>query len=432
LDDARVRAAAVWCVRVTTHGTTQFSTGSGGSTQTKVTIASSSSPSKVSMYRRTASMFVELLLHGALVSVMLVWAYVAGVGTRWQPAAVVGGGVGGVVVVVVEFGAYVAGVAAYARVVRVGSGRLGAWIARTLPSPPFLHPLADVATASKWHCQWWKLEVHWALAVYGAFVVLVADATESEPIAGDAAASFERPVSPAMRRLYFAQVAAWLYTSVSHVCWEARRRDYHVMYAHHVTTLALLIGSWALNATRLGAAVVLLHDVSDLPVSAMQLVNAVKLQGRRGWYASETCFALGYVTWIGTRLYLFPVHVIAHASAVTRTRRVRSVGTAIFVGSTFADADMAAHTVWMQRLVLLLQALACMHVWWFGMLSRIAYKVATKGAHAAGQDEYATSSSLSSAVSASASADRDTVAVTTAAAAATRGKSKSNSKSKSK
>jgi hypothetical protein len=56
---------------------------------------------------------------------------------------------------------------------------------------------------------------------------------------------------------------------------EGRKRERaevdRYMVLHHLITAALCIGSWALNYTRIGALVMFLHDVSDVPLDVMRL-----------------------------------------------------------------------------------------------------------------------------------------------------------------
>lgn len=52
------------------------------------------------------------------------------------------------------------------------------------------------------------------------------------------------------------------------------------------------------------------HDVSDIFVDAMKMANYLKLEGRRGWFASEALYACTMVAWVYYRLYVFPVSII--------------------------------------------------------------------------------------------------------------------------
>lgn len=180
--------------------------------------------------------------------------------------------------------------------------------------------------------------------------------------------------SGAVRLFYMMQLSAWFYTAVSHVLWEERRKDYLVMYLHHVTTIVLLTGSWTIGATRAGIVIVFLHDLSDIPISLMQIVNFIKLEGRRGFFASELCFFTAYTSWIYFRLFRFPVYIISQC--------------VVYCMVLQTDEKRQWLATQVTRLTLLSIVLVGMHVWWFCLLTRIAYKVITKGAHAAGEDEY--------------------------------------------
>jgi TLC domain len=43
--------------------------------------------------------------------------------------------------------------------------------------------------------------------------------------------------------LYLTQLAIWCYTCFVHRFVDVRRKDYYVMYVHHVITIALVTGS---------------------------------------------------------------------------------------------------------------------------------------------------------------------------------------------
>ncbi|CAG7724210.1 unnamed protein product [Allacma fusca] len=66
----------------------------------------------------------------------------------------------------------------------------------------------------------------------------------------------------------------WYYTLVVGYYWslvinqfsEGRRKDFWMMFAHHVITLSLLCFSWMINITRIGSMFNLIHDIADVPL----------------------------------------------------------------------------------------------------------------------------------------------------------------------
>ena len=71
--------------------------------------------------------------------------------------------------------------------------------------------------------------------------------------------------------------------------------------------------SWAAQYLRIGILVMYVHDVSDIFVDVMKMANYLKLEGRRGFYASEIAYAATMISWVYYRLWVFPFSVI-HSS----------------------------------------------------------------------------------------------------------------------
>ena len=62
------------------------------------------------------------------------------------------------------------------------------------------------------------------------------------------------------------ELGYYLQGIVSLVFWETRRKDFGVMMAHHVVTVILIVFSHYTRLLRIGTMVLLLHDVSDIPL----------------------------------------------------------------------------------------------------------------------------------------------------------------------
>jgi acyl-CoA-dependent ceramide synthase len=77
------------------------------------------------------------------------------------------------------------------------------------------------------------------------------------------------PLSPLTKFYYLAQLGFWFHQLVIFNL-EARRKDYWQMLAHHFITIALVVGSYWANYTRVGSVILVLMDFCDiwLPVSS--------------------------------------------------------------------------------------------------------------------------------------------------------------------
>lgn len=88
----------------------------------------------------------------------------------------------------------------------------------------------------------------------------------------------------------------------SRIRWsKTARGDFPEMMAHHVITNMLIYISAYFRFQRMGIMVLMVHDISDVPVDLSKLANFVK------WKTTTiVCFLTMMVTWAYARLYLFP------------------------------------------------------------------------------------------------------------------------------
>lgn len=182
---------------------------------------------------------------------------------------------------------------------------------------------------------------------------------------------------------YITQMAIWFYTAISHRYLDARHKDYFVMYAHHISTIILVAGSWFMGCLRIGLLFLFIHDASDIIVDSLKLCNYMGWDGDAGLYLTETMFVTNLVTWLYFRLWKFPFHVIASVLS-HRLQFCALPGGGI-------DAVKDAGTYYLCFFAFVLQA---MHVWWFYLFLRMAYRLIAvqEDAHTAAREEYEGSS----------------------------------------
>jgi len=203
--------------------------------------------------------------------------------------------------------------------------------------------------------------------------------------------------------LYHAQIARWIFGWFLFSFVEPRNRDHSVMAAHHLATCSLLLGSLALSMDRVGVAVLLVHDSSDIFVCVLQMLHYLGVQGWRFLYAGECAFALNFAVWCAVRLYAFPAWIIAPlARIVFFCSLTDSADSACSTGSAGSSSRSTAQTDpddtdvsdipdvpgTLGILVLLLAALQLMHVYWACLFAKIAIKISSEGAERAGHDAY--------------------------------------------
>nr|AFK34657.1 unknown [Lotus japonicus] len=99
------------------------------------------------------------------------------------------------------------------------------------------------------------------------------------------------------------------YSIAAILTWETRRKDFSVMFTHHVVTVLLIGGSYLTGFFRIGSIILALHDGSDVFLEAAKVF---KYSGRE--FGASVCFAFFAISWLILRLIFFPFWVIKATS----------------------------------------------------------------------------------------------------------------------
>jgi len=200
--------------------------------------------------------------------------------------------------------------------------------------------------------QYWQLMIHAGMGAYEVFLLHPDGPENAMAWVWDTnlcylgpGGAFNEPAGEWLERLYTIQTAIWIVTAVSHRWFDAKHKDYYVMFAHHVLTIFLVTFSWR-NNLRLGMLVLAVHDLSDIGVDLLKLFNYAKSS------LTEAVFVVHLICWIFFRLYVFPFYLVQSA---------------IFE----SDAPCVTTPV---RCILLRSALVglqIMHIWWTYLFIRI-------------------------------------------------------------
>lgn len=83
------------------------------------------------------------------------------------------------------------------------------------------------------------------------------------------------------------------------------RSDFPEYVLHHLMTWSLIFFSYSLNMLPIGAAVMILHDLTDFAVTMFKITIDVTPQPVQAFFYGSMI-----VSWIYLRLWFFPVHVI--------------------------------------------------------------------------------------------------------------------------
>jgi TLC domain len=127
------------------------------------------------------------------------------------------------------------------------------------------------------------------------------------------------------------------------------REDFPEYLLHHVMTFALILFSYCNMYIPIGAAIMFVHDFSDLVITIVKMVadNTHK-------HIEHVAFAVHMVTWIYTRLYVFPFHIIYSLYREVYVERVPAVNMGL-----------------MNMMMAFLIGLVCMHIFWTTMMVQV-------------------------------------------------------------
>nr|XP_015823606.2 ceramide synthase 5 [Nothobranchius furzeri]XP_054601972.1 ceramide synthase 5 [Nothobranchius furzeri] len=162
-----------------------------------------------------------------------------------------------------------------------------------------------------------------------------------------------QPLSPQQYNYYVAELAFYWSLMVSQFT-DVKRKDYIMMFVHHLATILLITFSYTNNMLRAGTLVMCVHDASDIFLEAAKLANYAKYQR-----LCDGLFVLFSFSFFLTRLVIFPFWIVY---------------------SVLFDSweIMGPYRAWwlLNGLLLVLQTL---HIIWFYLISRIAVKAIFKG-----------------------------------------------------
>eukprot|EP01029_Cantina_marsupialis_P006233 TRINITY_DN167_c0_g1_i1.p1 TRINITY_DN167_c0_g1~~TRINITY_DN167_c0_g1_i1.p1 ORF type:complete len:337 (-),score=60.37 TRINITY_DN167_c0_g1_i1:169-1179(-) len=255
------------------------------------------------------------------------------------------------------------GAAAAIRICNFVSCKFGKWFSKTCLSKQG-DPLADNVTMEKFTAQMWQLFIHVSMGITELYVLW--DETwwhdtrtiwiphPSQQVAKDS-----------VKYLYFLQLGIWVYTAFSHRFLEPRRKDYFVMYVHHIVTIGLVAASALYGYYRIGVLVLVVHDISDIPIDLMKLFYMTNLNERRGFFLSEIAFVTNLCTWVSMRMWYFPYKIIWNGLFESH-----ELLASVHPGKPWLNWFPEEIPAYLFCLVLLI-SLFCLHVWWFALMLRM-------------------------------------------------------------
>ena len=154
--------------------------------------------------------------------------------------------------------------------------------------------------------------------------------------------------------IYYMMSTGFYWAGVITHCAETRRKDFYQMLVHHLVTLALLAFSFTCNFTRIGALVLFVHDIADIPLHLTKLCVYAKFKS-----LTDVVFIIFTVCWIATRCIYYPWYLVHHAV-------------------TYPTTVIPFHPVY-YIFVTLLTSLAVLHYYWTYFIMRMVVNTILKG-----------------------------------------------------
>ncbi|XP_044534150.1 ceramide synthase 5 [Gracilinanus agilis] len=162
-----------------------------------------------------------------------------------------------------------------------------------------------------------------------------------------------QPLTPGLYYYYIMELAFYWSLMFSQFI-DIKRKDFLIMFVHHLATIGLITFSYINNMVRVGTLVMCLHDSSDFLLEAAKLANYAKYQR-----LCDTFFVVFSVIFVITRLGIYPFWVL---------------NTTLFESWEM----IGPYPSWwlFNSLLLVLQVL---HIIWSYLIARIACKALVRG-----------------------------------------------------
>ncbi|XP_068955572.1 ceramide synthase 4-like isoform X1 [Petaurus breviceps papuanus] len=163
----------------------------------------------------------------------------------------------------------------------------------------------------------------------------------------------KQPLQPSIYWWYLWELSFY-FSLLLTLTFDVKRKDFKEQVLHHFVTITLISFSYSANFVRIGALVLLLHDVSDIFMEACKMLIYAQWSQAR-----DMMFILFALVFFISRLILFPIKVLYTTSYAFLTNYQ------VFFGYYLANA--------------LLMVLQGLNAFWFFLILRMFYKLLSEG-----------------------------------------------------
>ncbi|XP_015277733.1 PREDICTED: ceramide synthase 6 [Gekko japonicus] len=162
-----------------------------------------------------------------------------------------------------------------------------------------------------------------------------------------------QPLTPELHYYYIVELSFYWSLMFSQFI-DIKRKDFAIMFTHHIIAIILLTLSYVLNFIRVGGLMICLHDSVDVVLEAAKLMNYCKCQR-----LCDVLFLMFAIIFIITRLGLYPFWIL---------------NTVIFELPEVIGSFPA-----LSIFVILLLVLQVLHCFWSYLIVKTAYRAISKG-----------------------------------------------------
>ena len=222
----------------------------------------------------------------------------------------------------------------------------------------FTSLIQDADISKKFSESLYKL-LYYSLTFYGICYILIYEETIWPDIQNCWKNIFEGQTRSLIVSGYYIFELSFYISELVCISWlETKRKDHTVLLIHHITTITLIGISYVYGFHRIGILVLYAHNINDIFLEAAKLCKYIGFE-----HLTNINFIFLILSWIGSRLYFFPFHVV-HSSYYDAYE--------LFI----KNKD---HILQYYIAIGCLMMLCVMHVYWFFLICRIAYKAIKDG-----------------------------------------------------
>ena len=123
--------------------------------------------------------------------------------------------------------------------------------------------------------------------------------------------------------LYCFATSMYLWHLISLIFVDEKRKDFNILFIHHAVTLLAIVMSYTIKFYDMGLLIYFLHDFNDPFLEVAKIFHYIKVD-KEGYLnrtlsnISDTFMVLFAISWVPTRLYLYPLRGIHALTKISR------------------------------------------------------------------------------------------------------------------